>query len=50
VPATWRRRLLFGPLVTVHPTIAMDLVDRATGTTLTGSLQLPLEPRFAQEA
>jgi len=49
-PRAWMQRRLFQPPKRMFPTIALELVDEATKTTLSGSLQLPLAPSFAEEA
>ncbi|HVO88005.1 MAG TPA: hypothetical protein VMV45_05655, partial [Casimicrobiaceae bacterium] len=49
-PRTWLRRILFQPPRRIFPTIVLELSDKATGALLSGSLQLPLAPSFADEA
>jgi len=50
VPRTWLRRVLFQPPRRVFPTIVLELADKSSGALLSGSVQLPIAPSFAEEA
>jgi hypothetical protein len=51
VPRTWLQRVFFRPPRRVFPTIVLELTDIPPGgALLSGSVQLPLEPSFAEEA
>ena len=49
-PHTWLQRRPFQPARRTFPSLVLELTDKATGTLLSGSVQLPLVPSFAQEA
>jgi hypothetical protein len=51
VPHAWLQRVFFRPPRRVFPTIVLELTDIPSGgALLSGSVQLPLEPSFAEEA
>ena len=50
MPHVWIRPMPFQKPRRIWPTVAMDLVDVATGAGLTGSVRLPLAPSFVEEA
>jgi hypothetical protein len=50
VPHAWLQRVLFRPPRRVFPTILLELTDKASGALLSGAMQLPLAPSFAEEA
>ena len=49
-PRRWFERKLFAPPVLKFPTIQLELTDKTTGALLTGSVDLPQRPSFAEEA
>lgn len=49
-PRTWRRPFPFQPWRFTQPTVVLEMTDKVTGALLSGSLQLPLIPSFAEEA
>jgi hypothetical protein len=49
-PHAWMHRVLFGPLRRIFPSIVLEMTDKSSGALLSGSIQLPLTPTFAEEA
>jgi hypothetical protein len=49
-PHAWLQRVLFRPPRRMFPTIVLEMTDKSSGALVSGSVQLPLAPSFAEEA
>jgi len=49
-PHAWLQRVLFRPPRRIFPSIVLEMTDKSSGALISGSVQLPLAPSFAEEA